>query len=324
MSLRVGIVGWGLAGRIHAKHLSAHGARLVGVVSRRPSGLAVPWFHSLDDLLPRVDAITIATPNDLHAGMALKAVRAGKAVMVEKPLCVTRNELGQLELVLPSADAPVHLGYRLRFNDEIRRLRRPGDDMTVPRRVHCSYQLGIDRLAAGKSWIRDPVRSGGAYFVLGVHCHDLVRWLCRARGRALSSLAMADSVQRPSHRLRRRADWVLTGLAVPDSVQGDYPLQVSLMGRVGETEVGISVDMRGNADYRLQIALEWPDEDEPRSVVLSGERPGVREEAEYSGLVGNFVQAAEQGLVDPVAIAEILQTHRELLDAREKHDIQSG
>ena len=287
----MGIVGWGDAGRIHAKHLVAHGSGLVGVVSRRPPGSAVPWFHSLDDLLPMVDALTIATPNELHAGMALKAVSAGKAVMVEKPLCISRDELRQLELVLPSADAPVHLGYRLRFNDEIRRLRRPEDDPVVPRSIHCSYQLGIDRLAAGKSWIRDPARSGGAFFVLGTHCHDLVRWMCRARGRAL------------------------TGLAVPDSVKDDFPLKVSLTGRLGETELGISVDMRGNADYRLQLTVEWPDEDEPRSVVLSGERPGVREEAEYSGLMGNFVQAAEQGLADPAAVTEILQTHRELLDA---------
>ena len=294
MSLRVGVVGWGDAGRIHAKHLVAHGARLVGVVSRRPPGSNFPWFRSLEDILPEVDALTIAAPNDLHAGMVLKAVQAGKSVMVEKPLCITHEELRQIEVVLPSANVPVHLGYRLRFNNEIQRLRRPKGDGVVPRRVHCSYQLGIDRLAAGKSWIRDPARSGGPFFVLGIHCHDLVRWLCRARGRAL------------------------TNLAVPDKLQGDFPLQVSLMGRFGETELGILVDMRGNGDYRLQITVEWPDEQEPRSVVLSGERPGVREEAEYAGLIGNFVQAAEQGLADPVAITEILQTHRELLDARDK------
>lgn len=294
MSLRVGVVGWGDAGRIHARHLAAHGAQVAGLISRRPPGIEIPWFRSLEDLLPEVDALTIATPNDLHAGMALKAVQAGKAVMVEKPLCISRDELKQLELVLPSAEVPVHLGYRLRFNEEIRRLRRPGGRRTVPRRVHCSYQLGIDRLAAGKSWISDPVRSGGAWFVLGIHCHDLVRWICGARGRAL------------------------TGLTVPDSVPGDYPLQVSLTGRLGETELGVSVDMRGNADYRLQVTVEWPDEDESRSVVLSGELPGAREEVEYSGLMANFIRAAEQGLADPVAVTEILQTHSELLDARDR------
>lgn len=250
--------------------------------------------------MPEVDALTITTPNDLHAGMALKAVRAGKSVMVEKPLCITRDELRQLEDVLPHADVPVHLGYRLRFNKEIRRLRRSEHARIVPRRVHCSYRLGIERLAAGKSWTRDPVRSGGAYFVLGIHCHDLVRWICRAQGKALA------------------------GLSVPGDVQGDFPLQVSLTGRLGETQVGISVDMKGNADYRLQVTVEWPDEEEPRSVLLEGEGPGAREEAEFSGLMGNFVTAAEKGLVHPLAVAEILQTHRELLDAREKQEIKAG
>ena len=84
--------------------------------------------------MPEVDALTIATPNDLHAGMALKAVQAGKAVMVEKPLCITRDELRQLELVLPSAGVPFHLGYRLRFNSEIQRLCRPEGVRAVPRR----------------------------------------------------------------------------------------------------------------------------------------------------------------------------------------------
>lgn len=294
MGLRAGVVGWGEAGRIHARHLEAHGAQLAGIVSRSPPESAAPWFDSLEDLLPRVDALSIATPNDLHAGMALMAVQAGKAVMVEKPLCISHDELRQLENVLPYADVPVHLGYRLRFNKEIRSLRRPEHARIVPRRVHCSYRLGIERLAAGKSWTRDPVRSGGPFFVLGIHCHDLVRWVCRARGRALTSLV------------------------VPDDVQCDFPLQVSLMGRLGETEIGISVDMSGNADYCLQITVEWPDEEDPCSVVLSGEGPGAREEAEFSGLIENFVQATEQGLVDSVAIAEILQTHRELLDARDK------
>ena len=107
----------------------------------------------------------------------------------------------------------------------------------------------------------------------------------------------------------------MAGLAVRNDVQSDFSLLTSLTGRLGETQLGISVDMRGNADYRLQLTVEWPDEDGPRSVVLSGERPGVREEAEYSGLMGNFVQAAEQGLADPAAVTEILQSHRELLDA---------
>ena len=130
--------------------------------------------------------------------------------------------------------------------------------------------------------------------MLGIHCHDLARWLCRAQGRALNDLV------------------------VPDGLRDDFPLQVSLTGRLGETQLEISVDLTGSTDYHLCVTVEWPDDNEVHTVTLRGERPGLRKEAEFSGLMGNFVRAAEEGLVDPVAVAEILQTHRELLDARAK------
>ena len=214
------------------------------------------------------------------------------AALTDKPLCITRGELRQLELVLPSAGVPIHLGYRLRVNDDIQRLRRRGSVYGVPSKVYCSYQMGIDRLASGKSWMRDPDRNGGAFFVLEIHCHDLVRWLCRTQGRAL------------------------TDPVVPDDLRDDFPHQVSLTGRIGETQLGISVDLRGSADYHLRVIAEWSDDRKVHTVLLSGERPGLREEAEFCGLIDNFVRAAEKNLVDPAALTEVLQTHRELLDAR--------
>ncbi len=293
MQIRAGVVGWGDAGKIHARCLMEHGVRLTGVVSRRKPGPAIPWFRSLEERLPEVDAVSITTPNDLHAEMVLQTVRAGKAVLVEKPLCIRREELEQLQMVLPTVDVPVHVGFRLRFNDTIRQIRRP--DLS-PLRVHCSYQLGIERLAAGKSWIRDGRRSGGAFFVLGVHCLDLARWVCFANGQPIRNLVgMSDS--RP-----------------------DFPLQVSLMGQLGETQIGISVDLRGSAAYQLRLSAEWADQEKPRVVSLSGERPGVREEAEFSSLVENFVRAAQRGHPEPQGVAEVLQTHRELLAARDQID----
>ena len=291
MSLRAGVVGWGDAGKIHARYLIEHGAHLAGIVSRSKPGEAIPWFRSLEELLPAVDAVSITTPNFLHAESVLKSVRAGKAVLVEKPLCIRQDELAQLQMVLPSLDVPVHVGFRLRFNDTIRKMRRPDSS---PSRVHCSYRLGIERLAAGKSWTRDRSLSGGAFFVLGVHCLDLVRWICAADGRPISNLmGMSDS-------------------------HPDFPLQVSLMGQLGETQIGISVDLRGSSAYHLRLSVDWPDQERPRVASLSGERPGVREEAEFSGLIENFVRAAKQGAPDPRGVAELLQIHRELLAARDQ------
>ena len=103
--LKVGIVGYGEIARFHSRHLLAAGADVVGVVTRRPdTGLTV--YPSLASMLPHVDAITIAVPNHLHASLCAEAVVAGKAVLVEKPLCLTTAECRMLEALLPSASVP--------------------------------------------------------------------------------------------------------------------------------------------------------------------------------------------------------------------------
>ncbi|MBW2220326.1 MAG: Gfo/Idh/MocA family oxidoreductase, partial [Deltaproteobacteria bacterium] len=83
MTVRVGIVGWGEIGRVHASCLASAGAEFSGVVSRQKNpDTDVPVYRTLDDMLPHVDAVTIAVPNHLHAPLCLQAVQAGKAVMV--------------------------------------------------------------------------------------------------------------------------------------------------------------------------------------------------------------------------------------------------
>ena len=113
MTVQVGIVGWGEIAQEHAKHLATAGAKVAGVVSRRPYlALGIPVYPSLDQMLAHVDAVTVAVPNHLHAPACLQAVGAGVPVMVEKPLLITSEQLKQLELALINTSVPVHLGYR--------------------------------------------------------------------------------------------------------------------------------------------------------------------------------------------------------------------
>src|SRR5262249_35748880 len=74
---------------------------------------------------PDVDAVLLATRHHLHAGMALAALQAGKHVLVEKPLCLSGDELQAIEDFF-HADAeakPVLLtGFNRRFSPYIRRI----------------------------------------------------------------------------------------------------------------------------------------------------------------------------------------------------------
>jgi len=289
MPIRIGIVGWGEIAREHSYHIKDTGAELTGVVSRRRNlDLEVPVFHSLNDMLPHIDAFTVAVPNHLHAPLCLQGVKANKPVMVEKPLCINEKDFNELASVVPKMKVPVHLGYRLRWNPSIQHLKKR---LRGVRQVKCVYRIGIDHLAHEKDWTRDIASSGGAFFTIGVHALDLARWLAGARGEALTDLDVSSDV------------W--NDLA-------NFPLCVNISGSLPSgIKISAGADLRGSSDSVIDLIVDaeqggYPDPDLPP--------PQPEDERiEYSGLIRNFIRAVEQDEWDPIETAEILQTHRELL-----------
>jgi predicted dehydrogenase len=62
-----------------------------------------------------VDAVLIANPNAFHAEMTLDAIAAGKHVLVEKPMCVTRREADQIVAAQTNSNVVVQVGYMRRY-----------------------------------------------------------------------------------------------------------------------------------------------------------------------------------------------------------------
>lgn len=107
-TLNFGIIGCGMIAGFHARALlEVPAARVVAVQSRRPENAArvagligpeVACHATVDDLLrhPGLDAVCICTPSGNHLEPALAAARAGKHVVVEKPLEITLDRCDQL------------------------------------------------------------------------------------------------------------------------------------------------------------------------------------------------------------------------------------
>ena len=130
--LRLGIVGSGGMGSSHAHgtNLAAPRCSLAWVAdvdgdrARQLAGevgchALTDWTAGLDD----VDAVTICTPHHLHAPQTVAALRAGKHVMVEKPMAMNEAECREMIRVADEVDRRLMVAYTMRFRPAPARLK---------------------------------------------------------------------------------------------------------------------------------------------------------------------------------------------------------
>lgn len=125
---------------------------------------------------PTIDAVDICLPTDLHASMAIAALRAGKHVLVEKPMALSEASTDEMLSEAGESGKILMVGQVLRFLPayaEAARIIRNGDlgriQMSWFRR-HCA------RPSWG-GWLTDAARSGGGIFDLLIHDVDFSIWL---------------------------------------------------------------------------------------------------------------------------------------------------
>ncbi|MDA7979042.1 MAG: Gfo/Idh/MocA family oxidoreductase [Pirellulales bacterium] len=122
--LRVGVIGAGHLGRIHARILSKlAGVRLMGVAdpsaearSQVTDNLRTAAFADHRELIPNIDAAVIAAPTFLHHALGKELISAGKHVLIEKPLAPTANEARDLHAAAKDAHVVLQVGHVERFN----------------------------------------------------------------------------------------------------------------------------------------------------------------------------------------------------------------
>ena len=127
----MGVIGAGRMGLHHVRIFSMlRNAELVGVVDTDPArreaarSYDVEAFSDLDELLPRVDAVSIAVPTSLHHSVASRCLDRGIHVLVEKP--ITREVRDGEDLIARARDRGVVLqvGHVERFNPAVQELQR--------------------------------------------------------------------------------------------------------------------------------------------------------------------------------------------------------
>jgi predicted dehydrogenase len=126
--LPVGVIGVGALGQHHARHLaSLDEVRLVGVcdldagrAAKIAAELGTSAFVEIDDLLAKVEAVTIAVPTPAHAEVGLRALQLGVPVLMEKPLAATLAEADRLISAANGQQVQLQVGHIERYNRALR------------------------------------------------------------------------------------------------------------------------------------------------------------------------------------------------------------
>lgn len=140
-------------------------------------------------------AVMIGTRHHLHAPLTLQALAAGSHVFVEKPLCLTREELSKIDSAMATSQGSVMVGFNRRFAPATMELKKLLSAISGPKTL--AYHVFAGPLAPDH-WYANPEQSGGR--VLGEACH-FFDFACHLLGRpvkvtaqTLGRPAFADSI----------------------------------------------------------------------------------------------------------------------------------
>jgi predicted dehydrogenase len=221
----------------------AEGIEITAVYSRDPErgrafadslGVTVV-FSDLDELLasPEIDAIYVASPNTVHEGQALAAVRAGKHVLVEKPAVTTAAAWAGLCREARDAGVVLLEAMRTEYDPGLDAIRDLLPSLGTIRRVQLSYQkrsARYDQVLAGEQVnIFDPALAGGALMDLGVYCvHALVTLFGEPQSVQAASVTIASGADGAGSALCAYPGFIaeiqyskITTSSLPSEIQGE-------------------------------------------------------------------------------------------------------
>lgn len=198
----VGILGAGFFGAYHARAIAAaKGARLVAVSAEEQSladaFAAVhggtpygDWRAMLDD--KAVDAVAITAPHHLHCPFAVAALRAGKHVLLEKPMALSVAECSQIIAAAAESGAKLMIGQIMHFALPCLVAREIIDRGDLGRPVTGSSSLLKTWMETNRrGWHLDPATGGGMLMTAGIHALDCLVWLMNGRVSSVSAAAAA-------------------------------------------------------------------------------------------------------------------------------------
>ncbi|MFM8880153.1 MAG: Gfo/Idh/MocA family protein, partial [Verrucomicrobiota bacterium] len=269
--LRAGIIGTGFIGPVHIEALKRLGVQVNAICGSTASAKecaarwGIPEVHGnydVDALVrsPNVDVIHITSPNKAHVAQCLKALRAGKHVVCEKPLGMNSRETARVVAAVQKPGAPVFaVNYMCRFFPAILQMRAMVARGDLGRIIHVQGHFFQDWLLHDTDFNWRLLASEGgklrAVGDIGTHWIDAVSFILGSRVERV--FAHLETF----HKTRYRPIGALKTFAKADP-ESRIPYRVdtedfgSVLMRFGKSDHGFAQNVHANASIS-QVAAGW-------------------------------------------------------------------
>ncbi|MEV6837053.1 Gfo/Idh/MocA family oxidoreductase [Streptomyces sp. NPDC051133] len=311
--MRIGVIGTGRIGTIHARTLSRH--RDVGslILTDADPARAQELAHRLGETAAPgvdeifrwgVDAVVITTATSAHAELIGRAARSGLPVFCEKPIALDLPGTLQALAEVEAAGTILQMGFQRRFDAGYAGAREAVRSGRLGR-LHTVRALSCDQAPPPADWL--PL-SGGLFRDALIHDFDVLRWVT---GREVTDVYATGSDGGPA--LFREAGDVGTGAAL--LTLDDGTLATATATRLNGAGYDVRMELAGEADTvvvglddRTPVASTEPTGPPPADKPWTGflERFGAAYEAELCA----FVEVLRGGRPNPCDGGEALQALR--------------
>lgn len=202
--MRFALIGYGAWGRQHAQAISRLPELELGAIacqseeSATAAALAYPaarvtrdWRALLAD--PGIDVFDVALPNHLHAEVALAALRAGKDVLLEKPMATTLADCDALLAAERDSARLISVGHELRLSTQWGKVKELIDEDAIGEPLFLNINLFRNFYRPGAAgWRYDRSRVGSWLLEEAVHYFDLALWYLARHGDPQSIRAVGN------------------------------------------------------------------------------------------------------------------------------------
>jgi predicted dehydrogenase len=181
-TIKAGMIGCGNLGRTHAKCI----AELEGMEISAYCDIYEPSAKAMLEQFggdyattdterffndPNLDCIYITTQHDTHAEFAIRALEAGKHVLVEKPLAMTGEDCLRIGEAVQKSGKKLFTAFKMRYYELLWKAKE-----LIPKPVMVTMQM-MDNRWNSTMWANDPVKGGGNVLSQGVHSTDVLRFV---------------------------------------------------------------------------------------------------------------------------------------------------